>query len=74
MDWTTPVVVILSSLSPESERGFIVADAEMKTSVPGLFAAGDVVKKKLRQIVTAASDGAIAATSLIAYVRAKNKE
>lgn len=70
----SPSSAFLSSLSPESERGFIVADAEMKTSVPGLFAAGDVVKKKLRQIVTAASDGAIAATSLIAYVRAKNKE
>ncbi|MBN2057883.1 MAG: thioredoxin-disulfide reductase [Candidatus Saganbacteria bacterium] len=43
------------------KNGFIVTDNEMKTSIPGIFAAGDVRAKSLRQIVTAAADGAIAA-------------
>ena len=43
------------------------------TSVPGLFAAGDVVGKKLRQIVNAAGEGAEAATSAMAYARAWRK-
>ncbi len=43
------------------ERGFIVTDAEMRTEVPGVFAAGDVRSKACRQIVTAAGDGATAA-------------
>ncbi len=48
--------------------GYVIADESMATSVPGLFAAGDVRVKPLRQIVTAASDGAIAATSVSAYL------
>lgn len=45
------------------EQGFILTDETMCTKVPGLFAAGDVVHKVLRQVVTAASDGATAAFS-----------
>ena len=52
------------------ERGYIVTDKEMMTSVPGIFAAGDVCIKELRQVVTAVADGAIAATSLEKYVSA----
>lgn len=51
-----------------NEFGFIKVDEEMKTSVPGIFAAGDITAKKLRQIVTACSDGAIAANSAAKYV------
>ena len=40
----------------------------METSVPGIYAAGDVVQKDLRQIVTATSDGAIAAQSAYKYI------
>ena len=40
----------------------------MKTNIPGVFAAGDVRKKSLRQVVTAAADGAIAATQAYHYV------
>lgn len=45
------------------EQGFILTDETMCTKVPGLFAAGDVVHKALRQVITAASDGATAAFS-----------
>lgn len=63
----------LSSLGVETQNGFLKCNANMETNVPGLFGAGDIVDKKLRQIVTAASDGAIAATMAIAYVNAKKK-
>lgn len=48
--------------------GYVVADERMATRTPGLFVAGDVRDKPLRQIVTAASDGAVAATSAAAYL------
>ena len=48
--------------------GFIVADENMKTSTEGVFVAGDVRVTPLRQIITAAADGAIAATSAIKYL------
>ena len=50
------------------EGGYIVAGEDMKTSVPGVFAAGDVRTKALRQIITAAADGANAITSGEAYL------
>ena len=51
-----------------TKDGWIIVDEEMETSVEGIFAAGDVCNKHLRQVVTAASDGAIAAMSASAYV------
>ncbi len=50
------------------ERGYILTDEEMRTNVPGVFAAGDVRKKTLRQVITAAADGAIAATAAGKYI------
>ncbi|MCM8760745.1 MAG: NAD(P)/FAD-dependent oxidoreductase, partial [Candidatus Omnitrophica bacterium] len=50
------------------ERGYIICDDDMKTSVPGIFACGDVRRKLLRQVVTAAGDGATAAFSAQHYV------
>ncbi|MBE7026059.1 MAG: thioredoxin-disulfide reductase [Ruminococcaceae bacterium] len=50
------------------ESGYIITDETMKTSIDGVFAAGDIRKKPLRQIITAAADGAVAATSAIDYV------
>lgn len=44
------------------ENGYLVTDDDMKTNVPGVFAAGDIRVKSLRQVVTAVADGAIAAT------------
>ncbi|MEG1583492.1 MAG: thioredoxin-disulfide reductase [Anaerovorax sp.] len=43
------------------EKGYIITDDNMKTNIPGVFAAGDLRVKSLRQVVTAAADGAIAA-------------
>ena len=44
------------------ENGYLITDESLQTSQPGVFAAGDVRKKQLRQIITAAADGAIAAS------------
>ena len=52
----------------ELDGGYIVTDSEMRTSLPGVFAAGDVRKKTLRQVVTAAADGAVAAESAIKFL------
>lgn len=51
--------------------GYIQADSEMKTSVPGVFAAGDVIKKKYRQITTAMGDATIAALTAVEYLAAQ---
>lgn len=50
------------------ENGYLLTDESMKTKTPGLFAAGDTRKKGLRQIVTACSDGAVAATAAHEYL------
>ncbi|MEA4276536.1 FAD-dependent oxidoreductase [Mycoplasma sp. 21DD0573] len=50
------------------EKGFIVTNDKMETNVPGIYAAGDIRQTKVRQIVTAASDGAVAARSIIDYL------
>ncbi|MGI6752378.1 MAG: thioredoxin-disulfide reductase [Anaerovoracaceae bacterium] len=53
----------------EMENGFIVTDDDMRTNIPGVFAAGDIRAKKLRQVVTAAADGAIAAAFAGKFVK-----
>ena len=50
------------------DKGYVVTDANMATCIAGVFAAGDVRQKELRQVVTAAADGAIAADSAIKYL------
>lgn len=52
----------------EMENGYIVTDADMKTNVDGVYAAGDIRVKSLRQVVTAAADGAIAAVQAGKYI------
>lgn len=59
--------LLVNKLNLNSE-GYIIADEEMKTNIPGVFAAGDVIQKRLRQIVTACNDGAIAALSANDYI------
>lgn len=51
-------------------QGYIVTDEDMRTNIPGVFAAGDCRRKFLRQMVTAAADGAIAAVMAEQYIEA----
>ena len=56
------------NLGITNEKGYIVTNEKMETKVPGIFAAGDIREKTLRQIVTATGDGSIAAQSAQHYV------
>ena len=64
-----PVTSFVKDLGICDERGYILTDEEMATAVEGIFAAGDVRKKTIRQVVTAANDGAIAAQSAFHYIK-----
>ncbi|MPN37193.1 Thioredoxin reductase [bioreactor metagenome] len=50
------------------DKGYIVTDENMKTNIEGVYAAGDIRVKSLRQVVTAAADGAIAAVQAEKYI------
>ena len=63
----------LSSLNVEMDRGFLVVDDSLMSNVPGLFGAGDIVKKKLRQVATAVGDGATVSSGVITYLNALKK-
>lgn len=52
----------------DMQNGYIVTDEDMRTSAPGVFAAGDLRVKSLRQVITAAADGAIAAMQCAKYI------
>ena len=52
----------------DMENGYIKTDDNMHTNIPGVFAAGDIRVKSLRQVVTAAADGAIAAMQAEKYI------
>ena len=64
----TPDTKIVKGLAELNGQGYIVTDSEQRTSIDGVYAAGDVCIKPLRQIVTATGDGALAATELEKYV------
>lgn len=63
-----PATEALKGVVELNEQGYIVTDPSQKTSADGIYAAGDVCIKPLRQVVTATSDGALAATGLEKYV------
>ena len=63
-----PATEAVKGIVELNEQGYIVTDASQKTSAEGVYAAGDVCIKPLRQVVTATSDGALAATELEKYV------
>jgi thioredoxin reductase (NADPH) len=69
---TTPETEGIKGQVNTDETGYIVTDASMRTSVPGVFAAGDIVVKPLRQVVTAAADGAVAVYSALQFIREKD--
>lgn len=65
-----PAIELAQGLVELTERGYIVTDEGQRTKTEGLFAAGDVCVKELRQVVTATGDGAKAAASMEHYVAA----
>jgi thioredoxin reductase (NADPH) len=66
---SVPQTALLEGLVAKDAQGYVCADENGATGRPGLFVAGDVRTKKLRQVVTAAADGACAATSAAEYLR-----
>lgn len=62
-----PATALVKGIAELSEQGYIITDRNQKTSADGLYAAGDVCVKSLRQVVTAVGDGALAATELERY-------
>ncbi len=66
---TEPNIALVKGLLEQDERGYILAGEDTRTSVEGVFAAGDVRAKQLRQVITAAADGANAVTSVEQYIR-----
>lgn len=65
---TTPRSALVRDLVACDANGYIETDAHMRTSVPGVYAAGDVRVTPLRQVITAAADGAVAATMAVEYL------
>ncbi|WP_456395501.1 thioredoxin-disulfide reductase [Desulfurobacterium sp.] len=66
-----PNTAPIAHLVELDDRGYVLTDEEMKTATPGLFAAGDTRKKPLKQVITAAADGAVAAMSASKYLEEK---
>ncbi len=63
-----PATELVRGVVELDEKGYVITDREQRTSVSGVYAAGDVCIKPLRQVVTATADGALAATELEKYV------
>ena len=64
-----PVTAFVDKSVQMNEAGYIVAGEDCATNVPGVYAAGDIRTKQLRQIITAAADGANAVTSVEKYIQ-----
>jgi thioredoxin reductase (NADPH) len=62
----------VKGLNITDKQGYIKANEKMETGIPGIYAIGDVIQKNLRQIVTAASDGAIASQQVAKYIESLN--
>ena len=63
-----PVTDMVKHLGITTKQGYIEANEKMETKVPGIYAAGDVIVKQIRQVVTATADGAIAAQNSLRYL------
>ena len=66
-----PISELFKGMITMNDRGDIITDEEMRTNIPGVYAAGDIREKLLRQVITAAADGAIAATHAEHYIEDK---
>lgn len=68
-----PVTSMFKDLLELDQQGYIITNENMETNIKGIYAAGDVRKKDLRQIITATNDGAIAAQNALKYIESINK-
>lgn len=59
-----PILHFIKNVNLNLDNGYIVVDDKMKTNIDGIYACGDIIKKNLYQIITAASEGAIAASNI----------
>ena len=66
-----PNIDYLKSLDIDIDNDYIIVDDKMQTSIEGIYASGDSIKKDLYQVVTASSEGAIAANAIIKYLNCK---
>lgn len=64
----TPVTDMVKELGITNDYGYIETNEKMQTKVDGIFAAGDVITKQIRQVVTATADGAIATQNALRYL------
>ncbi len=69
-----PATELVKNIAEVNEQGYVLTDRNQKTNVDGLYAAGDVCVKNLRQVVTAVGDGALAATELERYSSAMQEK
>lgn len=69
-----PETALVKNVAKLDDFGYIITDNDQKTSVEGLYAAGDICIKPLRQVVTATGDGALAATELERFVSKARKK
>ncbi|MBQ9991442.1 MAG: FAD-dependent oxidoreductase [Lachnospiraceae bacterium] len=69
-----PATTLIKDIADIDPFGYVITDKSQKTSVDGLYAAGDVCIKPLRQVVTAVGDGALAATELEKYAAQMQKK
>lgn len=67
-----PVTAFLPPDINKDPQGFLITDTEMRTSIPGIFAAGDIRSKLCRQVITAAGDGATAAQAAFVFLENLN--
>lgn len=64
-----PITNFLTGLPIMDQQGFLIVNDQMETAIKGIYGAGDVLQKHLRQVVTAVSDGAIAAQSAVHQIK-----
>jgi thioredoxin reductase (NADPH) len=69
-----PTTALVKDLATCDENGYVITDEQNATTCPGLFAAGDVCRKNLRQVATAIGEAAAAATSMTHYIREMQTE
>lgn len=69
-----PATELVRGVAELDPQGYIVTDRTQNAGIPGLYAAGDLCQKPLRQVVTAVGDGALAATELERYAAAMQKK